>query len=135
MVVPASLTLLALAQATTEAPAKLPDGVRAMIEAAIAGGDAKTIDTVLRLARDTHPFAGSEIDDIQQRWRLRLAESEAGVRVSTVSPGPTDTREDGAVGRIDPVSVARAVRSVLDAAPDAQITDVAVRPRVELPWR
>ena len=77
MVVPASLTLLALAQATAESPAKLPDGVRAMIEAAIAAGDAKTIETVLRLARDTHPFAGSEIDEIQQTWRLRVAESEA----------------------------------------------------------
>ncbi|TFI59182.1 DUF481 domain-containing protein [Sphingomonas parva] len=76
MVVPA-FTLLALAQATADTPAKLPDGVRAMIEAAIAAGDAKTIETVIRLARDTHPFAGGEIDEIQQRWRLRLAESEA----------------------------------------------------------
>jgi len=80
MVVSASLTLLALAQAPAESPAKLPEGVRAMIEAAIAGGDGKTIETILRLARDTHPFAGSEIEDIQQRWRLRLAESEAAQR-------------------------------------------------------
>jgi putative salt-induced outer membrane protein len=54
----------------------LPDGVRAMIEAAIASGDAKTIETVIRLARETHGLAGAEIDSIQQRWRLRVAEAE-----------------------------------------------------------
>ena len=64
-------------QAPAASANALPDGVRAMIEAAIGSGDSKTIEAVLRLARDTHPFAGSEIDEIQQRWRLRVAESEA----------------------------------------------------------
>ena len=55
----------------------LPDGVRAMIEAAIASGDTKSIETVIRFARETHGFAGAEIDQISERWRLRVAESEA----------------------------------------------------------
>lgn len=71
---------------------------------------------------------------------LRIDESAAGVRVATVSPGPTDTvmyerTASGAYEReslIHPASVASAVRFVLDAGPDVQITDVAVRPRVEL---
>lgn len=77
MAVSAFLPLLALAQASAAPTAPLPDGVRAMIEAAIAGGDAKAIETVIRLARETHPFAGGQIDEIQQVWRLRVAESEA----------------------------------------------------------
>lgn len=74
---------------------------------------------------------------------LRLDESRHGVRVSTVAPGPTATAmyEKGQVeaGRpyeperlIDPASVARAVRFVLDASDDVHLTDVAVRPRQEL---
>ena len=59
----------------------LPDGVRAMIEAAIASGDTKTIEAVSRLARDTHAFAGAEIDQISERWRLRLAEAEANKKL------------------------------------------------------
>lgn len=73
---------------------------------------------------------------------LRQEESEHGVRVSTVAPGPTDTpmnrktREgQGNFEAIDPreystpKSVAAAVRLVIDASDDTQITDIAVRPR------
>lgn len=74
---------------------------------------------------------------------LRLDESRNGLRVSTVAPGPTATamyeRLQIQAGRpyepgrlIDPVSVARAVRFVLDATDDVHLTDVAVRPREEL---
>jgi len=74
---------------------------------------------------------------------LRLDEARNGVRVSTVAPGPTATamyeRSQVEAGRpyeperlIDPVSVARAVRFVLDASDDVHLTDVAVRPRQEL---
>jgi putative salt-induced outer membrane protein len=60
-----------------ESRSALPDGVRAMIEAAIAGGDAKAIDTVIALARQTHGFAGAEIDALAEQWRLRIAEADA----------------------------------------------------------
>lgn len=74
---------------------------------------------------------------------LRKAESRAGVRVSTVAPGPTDTpmleKLQAQAGQayvpehyIEPVEVARAIRTVVDAGPSTQITDVSVRPRVEL---
>jgi NADP-dependent 3-hydroxy acid dehydrogenase YdfG len=73
---------------------------------------------------------------------LRAEESDAGVRVSTVAPGPTDTamaRSLTSSGRpyephrlIRPASVAAAVRLVVDAGDDTQITEVAVRPRREL---
>jgi putative salt-induced outer membrane protein len=67
----------AASTAQPEADASLPEGVRAMIEAAISSGDKKAIETVIRLARQTHSFAGGEIDEIGERWRLRVVEAEA----------------------------------------------------------
>jgi NADP-dependent 3-hydroxy acid dehydrogenase YdfG len=74
---------------------------------------------------------------------LRKEEEAGGVRVSSVHPGQTDTpmlREDhersGAAYEpekyIRPSSVAAAVRLVVTATEDTQITTVSVRPRVEL---
>ncbi|MFU2319053.1 SDR family oxidoreductase [Rahnella sp. PCH160] len=73
---------------------------------------------------------------------LRQEETEQGVRVSTVAPGPTDTpmnrktrESQGNFDAIDPreystpESVATAVRLVVSASDDTQITDIAVRPR------
>lgn len=72
---------------------------------------------------------------------LRIDEEPNFVRVATVAPGQTDTAMlRGMVGEaayrpelyIQPASVAQAVRYVVDAPADVQITDVAVRPRREV---
>lgn len=74
---------------------------------------------------------------------LRLDEEQNRIRVVTVAPGPTDTAMQRAMVAhaggdyvseryIRPESVAREVRNVVDAPADVQITDVAVRPRVEV---
>lgn len=74
---------------------------------------------------------------------LRLEEAPHRVRVVTVAPGPTDTPMQRAMVAdaggtyvperyIRPESVAREVRGVVDAPADVHITDVAVRPRVEV---
>lgn len=74
---------------------------------------------------------------------LRISEAPLGVRVATVAPGPTDTpglrRTHSTAASpyepdryIRPSSVARAVRFVVDSPDDVHLTDVAVRPRVEL---
>ncbi len=73
---------------------------------------------------------------------LRTEESEHGVRVATVAPGPTDTplnqasrERAGNFAAIDPqdylaaASVARAVRFIVDSPDDTQIADIVVRPR------
>lgn len=46
----------------TPVHAALPDGVRAMIEAARGSGDAETLATVIRLARQTNPQDTAEIE-------------------------------------------------------------------------
>lgn len=74
---------------------------------------------------------------------LRKEEANAGVRVTSVAPGPVDTpmlqgltASAGGVYSpehyIVPAEVAAAVRTAVDAGPSTQITDIAVRPRVEL---
>lgn len=74
---------------------------------------------------------------------LRIDEAAAGLRVATVAPGQTDTpmlrRSHEYSGDpyqperyIQPSSVARAVRFVVDAGDDVHLTDVAVRPRTEI---
>ena len=76
------LTLpIALAFSSTPAAAELPEGVRAMIDAAIATGDTSKVSTVLELARSTNPDEGETIDAIQAEWAAsqakKLAEAQA----------------------------------------------------------
>lgn len=74
---------------------------------------------------------------------LRIDEAPHRVRVATVSPGQTDTgmlrSSHAASGHeyeperyIRPESVAATVRFVVDAPADVHLTDVSVRPRVEI---
>ncbi|MGA4508646.1 SDR family oxidoreductase [Propionibacteriaceae bacterium G1746] len=72
---------------------------------------------------------------------LRIDEAAHRVRVVTVAPGQTDTpmlrqgmdEADYAPERyIRPESVALTVRFVVDAPADVHLTDIAVRPRVEI---
>lgn len=74
---------------------------------------------------------------------LRKEEANNGVRISSVAPGPTDTPMlqglNSQAGSdyerdsyIEPAEVAHAVRLAVDAGDTAQVTDIAVRPRVEL---
>lgn len=66
---------------------------------------------------------------------LRKEESANGIRVATVAPGPTDTPLNPRPETADPLSfskpssVAAAVRLIVDATEETQITDIAVRPR------
>ncbi|MDT0575091.1 DUF481 domain-containing protein [Croceicoccus sp. F390] len=72
-----SVVLMAMLACTTPAAAQLPPGVRAMVEAAIASGDAEAVDTITKFARQTHPADVREIDilydSFQQKQRARLA--------------------------------------------------------------
>lgn len=66
---------------------------------------------------------------------LRKEESANGVRVATVAPGPTDTPLNPRSEQADPwsfsrpSSVAAAVRLIVDATEETQITEIVVRPR------
>ncbi|MEC9109962.1 MAG: DUF481 domain-containing protein [Pseudomonadota bacterium] len=73
-----SLILFALLGCTaTAAQAELPEGARAMIDAAIASGDEKKVATVIGLARSTWPEERSTIDAINDQWKITLAARRA----------------------------------------------------------
>lgn len=67
--------------------------------------------------------------------------SEPGIRVSSVALGPTDTPMLQGLQDYDPSQViapgevARAIRTVVDAGPTTQLTEIQVRPRIELHLR
>lgn len=73
---------------------------------------------------------------------LRVEERSAGVRVTSIFPGPIESpllaaslRAHPGIARprstLVPVDVARAVRYVLSQRPDAMITELAIRPALE----
>lgn len=57
--------------------AKIPEPVRAMIDAAIASGDENKVRTVIELARETNPDDVEEIDAILAAYEVELAAEEA----------------------------------------------------------
>lgn len=72
--------VLLLAACAAPAAAELPDPVRAMIEAAIATGDAAKVRTIVELAKQTNPDDSAEIDVLQsafQETQRQLAAAEA----------------------------------------------------------
>src|SRR5688572_27847706 len=75
-----SLRLAPLAGAllfAAPASASLPEPVRAMIEAAIATGDAAKVRTVVEIAKQTHPDDAAEIDTLQADFLARQREIAA----------------------------------------------------------
>ena len=61
-------TGLALAAIPAIAHAEIPQPVRALIDAAIATGDAKQVKTVIALAKQTNPADIAELDAIRE-WQ------------------------------------------------------------------
>lgn len=74
---PTPLASAALLLLASPASAELPEGVQAMIDAAIATEDAKKVATVLELARATHPDDVSTIDAIEADWKAAQAQKHA----------------------------------------------------------
>ena len=73
--IPLAFAVLVLAGAP--AHAELPEGARTMIEAAIATGDEKKVDTVVALARSSWPDDRAEIDTLHKAFRTAMAEKKA----------------------------------------------------------
>jgi len=59
------------------AQAEIPEPVRAMIDAAIAGGDDAAVRTVIDLAKQTNPNDAGELDAILTHYETSLAAVEA----------------------------------------------------------
>lgn len=75
------IALAAIAGTLTLVPstafAELPEPVRAMIDAAIASGDAEAVRTVIDLAKQTNPGDAGELDGILASYQTDLAAAEA----------------------------------------------------------
>lgn len=76
MITEALLALAAAANPAVEAapPSRLLPGTKAMIEAALASGDAAAVNTVLRLAKATNPAGLVEIETIETAYRTGVTE-------------------------------------------------------------
>ena len=75
-----SAALPAVALFSVPANAEVPDAVRAMIDAAIATGDAEKVKTVMELAKQTNPDEAAEIDALHKDFKksqARLAQKMA----------------------------------------------------------
>lgn len=70
----ALLSTAACCLLATPALAEIPPDVQAMIDAAIATGDAKKVETVVELAKQTQPDSAEEIEQIAVAWRAEQAE-------------------------------------------------------------
>lgn len=77
---PPVVTDPALTNPVPEAPVapapKLPDAVRAMLDAAIASGKDADVETVAKLAKDTNPSAGEEIERIVADFRAARSKAK-----------------------------------------------------------
>ena len=94
----------------------------------------------------SHAHAGKSVYVATKHALRGLADSlrlEEELRVTTLSPGPTDTAmhrdsylekrlEYRADWAIAPIEIARAIRFVVSAGESTQITNLDVRPRLEL---
>lgn len=139
-------TLAAAEQETWEADFNLNVIMPAMITRELLPGlkDAGGTVVFINSGAGVKPHAGLSVYVATKHALNGLAGSlrleEPDIRVSTVSPGPTDTPmlkslrgEDGyePARFLAPQAVAEAVRMVVEAHPSAQLTDVMVRPRQE----
>ena len=74
--------------------AELPEGVQAMIDAAIATGDAQKVQTVLELARKTNPDEAAALDAIAADWEasqaIKLAEAKVAREEAVLTAGILD---------------------------------------------
>lgn len=77
MASPVRFAALFLTTCSVPAAAELPQPVRAMIEAAIAGGDAAKISAVVEVAKQTNPADAAEIDELHGAFLTRQAELAA----------------------------------------------------------
>lgn len=86
------MAALALGMAASPASAKLPGPVRAMMDAAMATGDADKVATVAEIARQTNPDDAGEVDAMVDRFTAdqqalaerKAAEKEAEIRAAGI---------------------------------------------------
>lgn len=99
--------------------APLPEPVRAMIDAALQGGDASRAEAVVAVARETHPESVIEIDNMvgAHGAAQAIAEEEARAQASLFDnwTGSGEVGGSFATGNSDTVTVAVGINLVRDS--------------------
>ncbi len=96
---PLSAMAAIFAVSSTPAQAKLPEPVRAMLDAAIANGDAAKVETVAELAKQTNPTDAAEVDALMAGFRkdqARIAKAEAKAKEKAIRSAGLFDRWKGA---------------------------------------
>ena len=88
MRLPVRTLALLLVSCAAPAAAELPQPVRAMIDAAIATGDAAKVATVLELARQTNPAETAEIDALASEIALLEKQTRRTMVTESIAPRP-----------------------------------------------
>ncbi len=120
----------AIALVPQSAQAEVPEAVRAMIDAAIAKGDAPTVRAVMDLARQTNPVDTDELNAIQAQFEAgeaaKAAQAEAAKEQEIRSAGLLDNWQgQGQLG---------AFRSTGNTS-DTGVTAGVTLERVGVDWR
>jgi putative salt-induced outer membrane protein len=119
-----------LALVPQTAMAEVPDSVRAMIDAAIAKGDADTVRAVLDLARQTNPADIDEINAMQAKFEA----DEAAKATAAAAQEEADKRNAGLLDNWQGQGQLGAFRSTGNTS-DTGITAGVTLERVGVDWR
>lgn len=111
------------------APTPLPDPVRAIIDAAIASGERKDVETVVSLAKATNPNSIAEIEAIMAAWQARHDSGLDTDPVHQMLAAAMASKKDGDVEAVG--ALAKKTSPDRIAAIDAMLTDYRAKRAAE----
>ncbi|PQM26399.1 DUF481 domain-containing protein [Sphingopyxis lindanitolerans] len=107
----------------------LPDPVRAMIDAAIASGERKDVETVVSLAKATNPQSIAEIDAILAAWQAQHERTPDPDPIRQMLAAAMASRKDGDVEAVGALAKKASPERIADI--DALLTDYRAKRAAE----
>ena len=122
--------IVPMAVSTVESqPVPLPDPVRAMIEAAIASGERKDVETVIALAKATNPRSLADIDAILAAWQAQGKGEPEPDPIRQMLAAAMASKKDGDVEAVGALAKKTSPDRVADI--DALLTDYRAKRAAE----
>lgn len=107
----------------------LPDPVRAMIDAAIASGERKDVETVVSLAKATNPKSIAEIDAILAAWQAQYNRGPDPDPIRQMLAAAIASKKDGDVEAVGALAKKTSPDRIADI--DAMLTDYRAKRTAE----